>query len=221
MQAMPKGSLISLLLLFLTPFHFGLQSAADLHPRRLALSTCSNAHGWIKVSTADVEGYLSCFSPEIHGGYASIGGGSLNGSDEISIQMDFLSRSGTHTCKVPMVSIEFLKHREKWDAYRVRNGQFGNCTITQTFENDHKLWKGSITANLVMVKGDTDVSSPRRLHSEKDSSGQPITRKLEVRWEFDQLFKPHAAKGTSREANMLVECCRTSARGSTYENTAW
>jgi hypothetical protein len=192
---------VGLILLSMAQLLFGLQAAADLHPRQLAPSTCSNADGWITVSLAGVDGYLSCFSPEVHGGYASIGGGGLNGRDDISIQMNFLSRSGTHTCAVPMVSISFQEHGASWDAYRVRNGQFGDCTITQTFESGHKLWRGHVTADLVIVKGDTKVGSPRRLHAEKNSSGQPIIRKLEVQWEFDKLFEQHSAPSVTGPRN--------------------
>lgn len=195
---MQKVLIISLLMFALSPFHSESQSVAESHARRLTSSSCSNAHGWMRISTPDVVGDLSCFSPEIHDGYASIGAGGVNGRGDIGIQMNFLSRSGTHTCNVPMVLIEFQENRNRWDAYRVRNGQFGDCTITQTFENDHKLWKGHATASLVIVKGDTATGSPRQLHSEKDSSGNPVTRTIEVQWEFDKLFTPNTGSSLTK-----------------------
>jgi hypothetical protein len=153
------------------------------------------------ISTGDVAGDLSCFSPEINDGYASIGGGGVNGRNDIGIQMNFLSRPGTHTCRVPMVLIEFREKAERWDAYRVRNGQFGDCTITQAFEKGHKVWKGHATAILVMVKGNTTSGSPSYLHSEKDSSGNPVTKTLDVEWEFDRLFSPDPRSSAPSKRN--------------------
>jgi hypothetical protein len=158
--------------------------------RRLVQSNCSNAHGWMRISTSDIVGDLSCFSPEINGHYASIGGGGVNERDDVGIQMNFLSRPGTHTCRVPTVLIEFREHINVWDAYRVRDGQFGYCTITQFFKKGHKLWKGHATANLVIVKGNVTSGSPTRLHSEKDITGKPLSRTIEIEWEFDRLFTP-------------------------------
>lgn len=63
-------------------------------------SSCSDAHGWMRISTEKFVGNLSCFSPEINRQYALIGGGGVNGRDDISIQMIFLSKSGTHSCKI-------------------------------------------------------------------------------------------------------------------------
>ena len=187
-KTMHKKLFLALLSFVLSPFHLESQSPNELHTPRLAPSNCGNAHGWMRISTVDIVGDLTCFSPEINHGYASIGGGGVNGRDDVSIQMDFLSRPGTHSCKTPMVVIEFREGRNKWDAYRVRNGQFGKCTITQTFENGRWLWKGHAIASLVKVKGDSENGSPRRLHSEKDGSGNPITRTIEVEWVFDHLF---------------------------------
>lgn len=144
----------------------------------------------MRISTDNIVGNLSCFSPEISGQYASIGGGGVNGRDDVSIQIDFLSKPGTHSCKTPMVSFELREGTDMWVAYRVRNGQFGDCTITQRFENGRALWKGHIAATLVVVKGDTKTGSPRHLHSEKDASGNPLTRSVEVKWVFDKLFSP-------------------------------
>jgi hypothetical protein len=186
-----RNKLVICCLVFaLSPMHLESQSANPLHAPGLAESTCGKAHGWMRISTQDLVGDFSCFSPEINGGYASIGAGGVNGRDDISIQMNFLSRPGTHSCKVPTLVIEFQENRKRWDAYRVENAKFGDCTITQTFENGQKLWKGRATASLVIVKGDTAVGSPRKLHTEKDSSGNPITKIVELEWEFDQLFHP-------------------------------
>ena len=193
--------LFSSLLLCLMSCPVGSQAPARSSPRHLTSSSCSNAHGWMRISTGDIAGDLSCFSPEINDGYASIGAGGVNGRDDISIQMDFLSRPGTHTCKVPMVLIEFREQAERWDAYRVRNGQFGDCTITQTFEDDHKVWKGHATGILVVVKGNTTSGSPRYLHSEKDSSGNPATKTVAVEWEFDRLFLPDPRSSAPRKRN--------------------
>jgi hypothetical protein len=195
---MQKKLIVSLLLFALSPFHLESQSTNKSYARRLTSSSCSNAHGWMRISTAGIIGDLSCFSPDINDGHASIGGGGVNGRDDISIQMNFLSRAGTHTCKVPWVVITLRENRNSWDAYRVRNGQFGDCTITQTFENGHKLWKGHATASLVIVKGDTATGSPRWLHSEKDSSGNPVTRTIEVQWEFDKLFTPNTRSSLTK-----------------------
>lgn len=189
-QTMHKSLLVALLSFVLSPFHLESQSANELHTPRLAPSNCGNAHGWMRISTAGIAGDLTCFSPEINRGYASIGGGGVNGRDDVSIQMNFLSRSGTHSCKTPMVVIEFREGPNKWDAYRVRNGQFGECTITQTFENGRWLWKGHASASLVKVRGDSENGSPRRLHSEKDRSGNPVTKTVEVEWVFDHLGSP-------------------------------
>ena len=101
-------------------------------------SSCSKARGWMRISTEKFAGNLACFSPEINGKYASIGGG-VNGRDDISIQINLLSKSGTHSCRTPTVIIELREGAERWDAYRVRNGHFGDCTITQHFENGHGL----------------------------------------------------------------------------------
>jgi len=179
---------VALLMFALSPFCSNSLAAANLNAPRLTLSSCSNAHGWMRISTPGLAGDLACFSPEIHGRYASIGAGGVNGRDGVTLQMNFLSRAGTHTCKVPTVLIEFREDLDSWDAYRLGNARFGDCSITQTFENDNKLWKGHATASLVIVKGDTPTGSPRKLHSEKDSSGSPVTRTVEVEWEFDQLF---------------------------------
>ena len=175
-------------LLLLMPGDARSQAPPHSSPRRLTSSTCSNAHGWMTISIGDIAGDFSCFSPQISKGYASIGAGAVNGRNDIGLQMDFLSRPGTHSCRVPMVIIEFQEKTERWDAYRVRNGQFGECTITQAFEDDHKVWKGHVTGILVMVKGDTASGSPRYLHSQKDRSGKPLTRKFKLEWEFDRLF---------------------------------
>jgi hypothetical protein len=182
------SSLLSSLLLGLMSNPVGSQTPPGSTARHLTSSSCSNAHGWIRISAGDITGNLSCFSPEIHGGYALIIGGGVNGRDDISIQMNFLSRPGTHTCGVPMVEIEFQEQTERWDAYRVRNGRFGECTITQTFEKGRKVWKGHATAILVVVKGNTTSGSPRYLHSQKDRSGKQLTKNVDVEWEFDRLF---------------------------------
>jgi len=144
----------------------------------------------MRISTEKVVGNLLCFSPEINGGYASIGGGGVNGNDDITIQMNFLARAGTHTCKTPMVVIDLREKAEMWSAYRVRNGQFGDCTITQSYEDGHRVWKGHALATLVIVKGDSKSGSPSHLHSEKDAFGNPLTRRLEVEWVFDRLLRP-------------------------------
>ena len=149
-------------------------------------SSCSKAHGWMRISTEKLVGNLSCFSPEINGQYASIGGGGVNGRDDVSIQMLLLSKAGTHSCKTPMVIITLQEGTKKWDAYRVRNGQFGDCTITQHYENGHTLWQGHAEATLVVVKGDTETGSPRHLHSEKDSAGNPLAKTIQIDWEFDR-----------------------------------
>jgi hypothetical protein len=152
----------------------------------LSPSSCSKAHGWMRISTEKFVGNLLCFSPEINGQYTSIGGGGVNGRADVSIQMNLLSKSGTHSCKTPMVIIELREGTEKWDAYHVRNGQFGDCTITQHYENGYGLWKGHAEATLVVVKGDTETGSPRHLHSEKDSSGNPLAKTIQIDWEFDR-----------------------------------
>lgn len=77
-----------------------------------------------------------------------------------------------------------------WVAGRVGNAKFGDCTVTQTFENGHTLWRSHASASLMIVKGDEAVGSPRKLHSEKDRSGNPITKTVELEWEFDQSFHP-------------------------------
>jgi hypothetical protein len=161
------------------------QTLPDTKPALLSPSGCSKAHGWMRISTEKLVGNLSCFSPEINGQYASIGGGGVNGRDDVSIQMNLLSKSGTHSCKTPMVIIELREGTERWDAYRVRNGQFGDCTITQQYEIGHALWKGHAVATLVVVKGDTETGSPRHLHSEKNSSGNPLVKTVQIDWEFD------------------------------------
>jgi hypothetical protein len=50
----------------------------------------------------------------------------------------------------------------------------------------------------VIVKGDTATGSPRWLHSEKDSSGNPVTRTIEVQWEFDKLFTPNTRSSLTK-----------------------
>ncbi len=193
--------LFSSLLLWLMACPVGSQAPAGSSPRHLISSSCSNAHGWIRISSGDIAGDLSCFSAEINDGYASIGGGGVNGRNDIGIQMNFLSRPGTHTCRIPMVLIEFREKAERWDAYRVRNGQFGDCTITQTFEDGHKVWKGHATGILVIVKGNTSLGSPRYPHSEKDGSGNPVTKTVNVEWEFDRLFSPGPRSTTPSTRN--------------------
>ncbi len=54
-------------------------------------------------------------------------------------------------------------------------------------KNGHTVWKGEMTAHLVRVMGDLGNGSPRRLHSEKDVSGQPITKTVELWWELDKF----------------------------------
>jgi len=184
---MRKKLVICCLMFVLSPLYLESQSANPPHPPSLAESSCSKAHGWMRISTAGIVGVLSCFSPELHDGYASIGGGGVSGRDDVSIQMNFLSRVGIHSCKVPTVVIEFRENRQKWDAYQVGHAKFGECSITQEFKNGRKLWKGHVVAKLVIVKGDTASGSPRVLHTEKDSSGNPIKRMVEIDWEFDRL----------------------------------
>lgn len=193
--------LFSSLLLWLMACPVGSQAPAGSSPRHLISSSCSNAHGWMRISAGDIAGDLWCFSPEINDGYASIGAGGVNGRNDVGIQMNFLSRPGTHTCKFPMVLIEFQERAERWDAYRVPNGQFGDCTITQTFKKGHRVWKGHATAILVVVKGNTTLGSPRYLHSEKDSSGNPVTRTLDVEWEFDRLLSPDPRSSAPSKRN--------------------
>lgn len=84
-----------------------------------------------------------------------------------------------------MVIIELREGTERWDAYRVRNCQFGDCTITQHYENGHAFWKGHVEATLVVVKGDNETGSPRHLHSERDSSGNPVSKNIQIDWQFD------------------------------------
>lgn len=162
------------------------QTNPDAKSGPLSRSSCSKAHGYMRITTAKFSGNLPCFSPEVNGPYASIGGG-VNGREDIGIQINLLSKSGTHSCKTPMVIIELKESAERWDAYRVRNGQFGDCSITQHFENDHTVWKGHITATLVVVKGDTEAGSPRHLHSEKDSSGNRLSKDIQIDWLFDEF----------------------------------
>jgi hypothetical protein len=144
----------------------------------------------MRISMPGIAGAFTCFSPSIRDGYASIGAGGVNGRDDISIQMDILSRAGTYTCRVPSLDIDFQENHILWSAYRVRNAQFGGCTITQTYSGPgHKLpWKGHATIELVIVKGNTTTGSPSKLHTEKNKLGKPITRRVEVDWMFDQLF---------------------------------
>jgi len=144
----------------------------------------------MRISTGDIAGDVSCFSPEIDDGWANIVGSVVNGKGDISIIMKLRSHLASQTCKLPLVEIDFHEHGETWSAYRVRNGQFGKCTIAQTFEEGHKIWKGHATATLVVIRGNTTSGSPRFLHTEKDSSGNPVTKAVEVEWEFDRLFSP-------------------------------
>lgn len=187
---MQKGLLVSFFVFVLSLFQSESPANKSHAPFHTSIS-CDNAHGWIRISTQGLLGDFSCFSPEINDGYASIGAGGVNGRSDIGIQMNFLSRAGTHTCKVPTVLVEFRESHNRWDAYRIGNAKFGDCTITQAFENDHKLWKGHAIASLVIVKGDTAVGSPRKLHSEKDSSGNPVTKTIELEWEFDHFSTLH------------------------------
>jgi len=183
-----KGQLICLLMFGLWMCPSTSFALAESHAPGLVQSSCSNAHGWMRISTPGIAGEISCFSPEIHDRYASISAGGVNGRDDVTIQMNFLSRSGRHTCKVPTVLIDLQENRTVWSAYRIGSAHFGDCSITQIFENERKLWKGHAIARLVIVKGDTATGSPRKLHTVKDVSGNPVTRTVEVEWEFDQLF---------------------------------
>jgi hypothetical protein len=165
-----------------------LQTAAALPPSACGDPYC-NSHGWVRIASPSGEGYLSGFSPEINGGYASLGAGGLISGKQVEIQIDFLSRSGIHTCKVPMVVVDFRESKSSWSAFRVGNATFGSCTIAQRFENGRTVWKGEMTAHLVRVQGDVENGSPRRLHSEKDAVGQPITKTIELSWELDKFPK--------------------------------
>ena len=171
----------------LSPLNIESRSPNLSRAQRVAQSSCGKARGWMRISTTGIVGDLSCFSPEIHDGYASIGGGGVKGQGNVSIQMNFLSRAGAHSCKVPTVVIELRDNLQTWSAFQVGHAKFGDCSITQVFENGRKLWKGHVVANLVIVKGDKASGSPRLLHSEKDSSGDPITRIVEIDWEFDRF----------------------------------
>jgi hypothetical protein len=155
----------------------------------------------MKISTGDIAGDVSCFSPEINNGYADIVGSAVNGRDDVSIVMKFRSHPASQTCKLPLVVIDFREPGRVWSAYRVRNGQFGDCTIAQKFKEGHKVWKGHATATLVVVKGNTTSGSPRFLHTEKDSSGNPVTKTLEVEWEFDRLFSPDLRPSSRSKEN--------------------
>jgi hypothetical protein len=184
---MRKKLVVCGLICALFPLHIDSQSASPPPALHLRDNSRDKAHGWIRISTPGIVGDLSCFFAELHGGYASIGGGGVKRRDDVSIQMNFLSRAGTHSCKVPTVLIEFQQNRERWDAYQVGHSKFGDCSITQVFKDNRKIWKGHAVASLVIVKGDTTNGSPRFLHTEKDSAGNPMTRMVEIAWEFDRL----------------------------------
>lgn len=85
---MRRGQFILLLASALSPFCLQAQSAAKPFAPHLASSSCSNAHGWMRISMPGIAGAFTCFSPSIRDGYASIGAGGVNGRDDISIQMD-------------------------------------------------------------------------------------------------------------------------------------
>ncbi len=141
---------------------------------------------------------LTCFSPSIRGGYASITAGAGTGRDAVGIQMDFLSGRGTHTCHVPGVEIDLHQGIALWSSFRVRNGQFGSCTITQKVEHGKFLWKGHAEAELVQVKGNVKNGSPSKLHSEKDASGKPLTQLVQLDWVFDKQFVPQTGDPRAR-----------------------
>jgi len=165
-----------------------LQTAAAFSPSTCGDQYC-NTHGWVRVASPGGEAYLSQFSPEINGGYASLGAGGLINGKQVEIQIDFLSRSGFQTCKVPIVVVDFRESNSSWSAFRVGNATFGSCTIAQRFEHGRAVWRGEMTAHLVRVQGDVENGSPRRLRSEKDAVGQPITKTIELSWELDKFAK--------------------------------
>ena len=165
MQRAP-APLFSSLLLWLMACPVGFQAPAGSSPRHLMSSSCSNAHGWMRISTGDIAGDLSCFSLEINDGYASIGARGVNGRNDVGIQMNFLSRPGT-----------------------------------QTFKKGHRVWKVHATAIPAVVKRNTTSGSPRYLHSEQDSTRNPVTRTLDVEWEFDRLFSPDPRSSAPSKRN--------------------
>ncbi len=187
-RLMLRPPIFFLLLVSLIALLFALQTASAFSPSTCGDPYC-NSHGWVRISTPSGEAYLSGFSPEVNDGQASIGGGGLINGKGISIQIDFLSQSGTHTCRVPTVVVDFRESKRDWSAFRVGSATFGSCSITQRFENSRGVWKGEMKAHLVHVNGDVENGSPRRLHTEKDASGQPITKTIELRWELDKFPK--------------------------------
>ncbi|HTX75772.1 MAG TPA: hypothetical protein VMD29_06165 [Terracidiphilus sp.] len=155
-----------------------------------AQSACSDAHGWMRLTEKGRAKLLSCFSPLIAGAYASISAGDGTGGAGAGVQMDILSRRGTYTCQVAGVVIDLQQGRQMWSAFRARNGEFGSCTITQSFESSPFLWKGHLEAELEIVKGNDEAGSPARLHSAKDADDLPLRRTVQLDWAFDKLLVP-------------------------------
>src|SRR5260370_42166546 len=78
--------LFSSLLLCLNSCPVGSQAPARSSPWHLTSSSCSNAHGWMRISTGDIAGHLSCISPEINDGNASLRAGGVNCRDDMNIK---------------------------------------------------------------------------------------------------------------------------------------
>jgi len=146
-----------------------------------AYSSCSHARGKVAIRSGGTTRSLSCFTPIISGRYASIGMGDGN----VALTMNFLSRPHFHTCKSRAVTIDYHEGTTVWTSYAIGRWLFGDCRIQQTRSNG--AWRGHATAELVIVKGDQAVGSPTRLHTEKDESGRPLSKAIEVDWYFENV----------------------------------
>jgi hypothetical protein len=136
-------------------------------------------HGVMTVTIDGQTSEVKCFSGEVRSGHATV----LVGLDE-GLVLRFLSHPGTQSCRIPVsVGIDYHTRTGLWTAYSSRTNEFGDCTVTQ--RKTASVWRGEVTADLVNLKGNKMSGSPSLWHSEKDSSGKPLTKRVNVSWNFN------------------------------------
>ncbi|MGA2628691.1 MAG: hypothetical protein ABSG54_00630 [Terriglobia bacterium] len=142
-------------------------------------SSCTTLTGNLELRSREASGAFRCFAFDVSGGRASIFATDLNGKDIDTLTVLFPATVGNFRCSSnsKKVLVDFVHRTTGWKAYWYRGWAFGDCALTtNSIGEDH--WSGAFTAQLVIVKGNTETGSPSRLHTLKDETGKPIT--LEV-----------------------------------------
>jgi hypothetical protein len=151
-------------------------------------SSCNNkVVGSLTIQTEKMKATFECFWFESSGGHGSLGGGyALDRTRGASVTVLFRAQPGTFACNTKAVLIDYVEDTTRRTAYHYRGWTFGECTLRNEIADGHH-WRGHLTAQLVIVEGDTAVGSPRHLHTRKDQSGRPLTMDIDL---YGDLRKP-------------------------------